>query len=315
MGRLCWLPDRDSGLGIGAPGVAARSALPARDCLERRRTDARGSGERTQDTCDSRTGRWAGRESRSGPLGISASYGVPAAAVERAVESGMTYVYWGSIRTAAFAEALRHLAPARDRFMLAVQSYARARPGAHLERRARAQADRVRPRRRAAPWFLEPRHEPAHPRRRARLQRRGLVNFVAVSSHNRALAATLSASGDFDIVHLRYNAAHPGAERDCFPHLPAEDRPGMVSFTGTSWGQLLDPRSTRRPASARPRRATATASCSLIRTSTSARQGRHRPITSSRPSRRANWARCPKRSWPGCGASASEVRRRAWLKQ
>ncbi len=76
------------------------------------------------------------------------------------------------------------------------------------------------------------------------LQRRGLVNFVAVSTHNRVLAATLSASGDYDIVHLRYSAAHPGAERDVFPRLPAEGRPGVVSFTGTSWGQLLDSRLT-----------------------------------------------------------------------
>jgi aryl-alcohol dehydrogenase-like predicted oxidoreductase len=76
------------------------------------------------------------------------------------------------------------------------------------------------------------------------LQRRGLVNFVGVSSHNRAVAATLAASGDFDIVHIRYNAAHPGAERDVFPQVPVENRPGIVSFTGTSWGQLLNPRFT-----------------------------------------------------------------------
>jgi predicted aldo/keto reductase-like oxidoreductase len=78
------------------------------------------------------------------------------------------------------------------------------------------------------------------------LQRRGLVNFLAVSSHNRPVAAALAASGAYDIVHLRYNAAHPGAERDFFPHMPAENRPGIVAFTGTSWGQLLNPRYTPR---------------------------------------------------------------------
>ena len=40
-------------------------------------------------------------------------------------------------------------------------------------------------------------------------------------------------------MHFRYNAAHPGAEKDIFPHLPAANRPGLVSFTATSWGQLL----------------------------------------------------------------------------
>jgi aryl-alcohol dehydrogenase-like predicted oxidoreductase len=179
-----------------------------------------------------------------GPLGISASYGVPAAAVERAVDAGMTYVYWGSMRTAAFAEALRRLAPVRDRFTLVLQSYARIGPALSwsVERALRLigydHADVLL----LGYWNrgMRPRMLDA-----ARtLQRRGLVNFVAVSSHNRPMAASLAASGDFDIVHLRYNAAHPGAESDFFPRLPADGRPGVVAFTGTSWGQLLNPRYT-----------------------------------------------------------------------
>jgi aryl-alcohol dehydrogenase-like predicted oxidoreductase len=115
-----------------------------------------------------------------GPLGISASYGVPAEAVERAVEAGMTYVYWGSMRTAAFAEALRHLAPKRDRFTLVVQSYARLGPvltwsvERALKRVGYEHADVLL----LGYWNrgLRPRMLDA-----ARtLQRRGLVNFVAV---------------------------------------------------------------------------------------------------------------------------------------
>ena len=45
---------------------------------------------------------------------------------------------------------------------------------------------------------------------------------------------------EFDVLHVRYNAIHRGAERDIFPHLPPrESRPGMVVFTATSWRQLL----------------------------------------------------------------------------
>src|SRR5512143_468288 len=58
-----------------------------------------------------------------GALGISASYGVPASAVERAFDAGMNYVYWGSLRTRAFGEAIRRLAPRRDRMVLVLQSY------------------------------------------------------------------------------------------------------------------------------------------------------------------------------------------------
>jgi aryl-alcohol dehydrogenase-like predicted oxidoreductase len=179
-----------------------------------------------------------------GPLGISASYGVPAAAVEGAVEAGMTYVYWGSMRTPAFAEALRHLAPKRDAFTLVVQSYARFGSALawSVERALRRvgydHADVL------LLGFWNAGMRPRILDAARTLQRRGLVNFVAVSSHNRPVAAALAASGEFAIVPLRYSAAHPGAERDVFPKLPAENRPGIVSFTGTSWGQLMNPKYT-----------------------------------------------------------------------
>jgi aryl-alcohol dehydrogenase-like predicted oxidoreductase len=179
-----------------------------------------------------------------GPLGIGASYGVPAAAVERAVESGMNYVYWGSLRTDAFAEALRRLAPARDRLVFVVQSYSRfpswltGSVERALRRVGYEHADVL-----LLGYWNGPVSRRVLEAART-LQRRGLVNCVAVSGHNRGALGRLAASGDFDAVHVRYNAAHAGAERDFFPHVPAENRPGVVSFTGTSRGQLLDPRRT-----------------------------------------------------------------------
>ena len=68
--------------------------------------------------------------------------------------------------------------------------------------------------------------------------RRGLARFLAVSTHRRTLVPRLAIYDDFDIVHFRYNAAHPGAEKEIFPLLPPHKRPGMVAFTATSWGQL-----------------------------------------------------------------------------
>jgi predicted aldo/keto reductase-like oxidoreductase len=249
-----------------------------------------------------------------GPLGISASYGVPAAAVERAVEGGMTYVYWGSLRTRAFADALRQLAPRRDRFTLVVQSYARIAPALtwSVERALRRvhydHADvlllghwngGVRPR------ILE---------EARRLQRRGLVNFLAVSSHNRPLAAELAASGEFDVVHLRYNAAHPGAERDVFPNLPAENRPGIVAFTGTSWGQLLNPKYTppgeRTPTAADCYRfALSHATVDVCATGPAA--AAH--VADAIAAREAGPLSDEERAW--MRRVGAEVRRRAWLKQ
>jgi hypothetical protein len=43
--------------------------------------------------------------------------------VERAFEQGVNYLYWGSVRRGGFREALRHLAPQRERFVLVLQSF------------------------------------------------------------------------------------------------------------------------------------------------------------------------------------------------
>ena len=72
----------------------------------------------------------------------------------------------------------------------------------------------------------------------------GKVRFLAMSGHNRTTHGKVAAMTDtpIDILMVRYNAAHTGAERDVFPHLPAERRPGVTSYTATRWGQLLKQR-------------------------------------------------------------------------
>ena len=71
------------------------------------------------------------------------------------------------------------------------------------------------------------------------LKGKGMVNYLALSGHNRKLFPRLREEGLFDIFQVRYNAANSGAEKDLFPFVGGEDRPGMVSFTATRWGQLL----------------------------------------------------------------------------
>jgi aryl-alcohol dehydrogenase-like predicted oxidoreductase len=174
-----------------------------------------------------------------GRLGVAASYGVPGEAVERAFEQGVNYLYWGSMRSATFGDALRRLAPRRERLVLVVQSYSRLAGylGRSFESALRAlhfdYADFL---------LLGMWNRPVSPRildAARRLKARGLVRFLAVSTHKRRLAPGIAAGSDFDVIHFRYNAAHPGAEQDIFPYLPDENRPGMVAFTATSWGQLI----------------------------------------------------------------------------
>jgi aryl-alcohol dehydrogenase-like predicted oxidoreductase len=177
-----------------------------------------------------------------GPLGVAASYGVPAEAVERAFEQGVNYLYWGSIRRKAFGDAVRRLAPQRERFVLAVQSYSRM---ASLMVWSAERALRSLRLDYADVLLLGMWNKPVPPRildAARRLKQRGLVRFLAVSTHKRTLAPALAR--DFDILHFRYNAAHPGAERDIFPFLSGANRPGMVSYTATSWGRLMNPKKT-----------------------------------------------------------------------
>jgi aryl-alcohol dehydrogenase-like predicted oxidoreductase len=66
----------------------------------------------------------------------------------------------------------------------------------------------------------------------------GRVRAIAVSCHDRKFAGELAARGVVDVLMIRYNAAHPGAERDIFPHVCAHGI-GVVSYTATRWGRLL----------------------------------------------------------------------------
>lgn len=174
-----------------------------------------------------------------GRLGIAASYGVPGEALERAFERGVNYIFWGSRRTASFGAGLQHLRPQRERIVLVIESYTRvaALLSWSLERALRALSYDY-----ADVLLLGLWNKPVPPRildAARQLKARGRVRYLAVSTHRRTLVPEIAAGHDFDIVHFRYNAAHPGAEKDIFPHLPGANRPGLVAFTATSWGQLV----------------------------------------------------------------------------
>jgi aryl-alcohol dehydrogenase-like predicted oxidoreductase len=175
-------------------------------------------------------------------LGVAASYGVPGDAVERAFDRGVNYLYWGSMRTTAFGNALRNLASRRDRFVLVIQSYSRL--AGYLER-SLEKALRTLSFDYADFLLLGMWNRPVSPRildAARRLKDRGLTRFLAVSTHQRRRAPEIATGSDFDVIHFRYNAAHPGAEQDIFPHF-APNWPGLVAFTATSWGQLLGKKS------------------------------------------------------------------------
>jgi aryl-alcohol dehydrogenase-like predicted oxidoreductase len=71
-----------------------------------------------------------------------------------------------------------------------------------------------------------------------RLKEEGKVRALGASIHDRPRAGRLAEDSILDVLMIRYNAAHPGAERDVFPHL-ARRRPAVVAYTATSWRKLL----------------------------------------------------------------------------
>jgi aryl-alcohol dehydrogenase-like predicted oxidoreductase len=177
-----------------------------------------------------------------GRLGVASSYGVPAAAVEKAFENGVNYFYWGTRRRDGFGQAIRHLAPQRDRFVFVVQSYSRianliawslerALGALHLDH-----ADIL-----LLGLWNKPVPERVMEAAR-QVKDRGLARFIGISSHNRPLIKRFISEEQFDVVHFRYNAAHTGAESDIFPYLADHHRPGTVSYTATSWKQLMNSR-------------------------------------------------------------------------
>ncbi len=72
----------------------------------------------------------------------------------------------------------------------------------------------------------------------SRLREEGKVRALGVSIHDRPRAGILAEESILDLLMIRYNAAHPGAETEVFPHL-APRRPAVVAYTATAWRKLL----------------------------------------------------------------------------
>src|SRR5262249_17520370 len=87
-----------------------------------------------------------------------------------------------------------------------------------------------------ARWYAGGRTWPAM----ARLKQEGKAAALGVSCHDRPLARALVDELELDVLMIRYNAAHRGAESEIFATLGAR-RPGVVASTATRWGKLLPP--------------------------------------------------------------------------
>lgn len=69
-------------------------------------------------------------------------------------------------------------------------------------------------------------------------RRDGRVRMIGLTSHQRELAARIAATGLIDLLMIRYNAAHRGAERQIFPVTMTRAMP-VVAYTALRWQALL----------------------------------------------------------------------------
>ncbi len=183
-----------------------------------------------------RTGLMVGR------LGLAGSYGAPARAYTAAFEKGCNYFYSGSGRKRSqMKEAVKTLVAQghRHQMVICVQTYARFGLMTQILFQQALNAMGID----HADILMLGWHNRAPGNRlmdfALSMKEKGLVRFIGMSGHNRKMFSDLVPDRRFDLFQIRYNPAHRGAEKDCFPAFERENRPGLVTYTATRWGQLL----------------------------------------------------------------------------
>lgn len=178
-----------------------------------------------------------------GRLGLAASYGAPAQAFEEAFDKGCNYFYLGSGRhRSGMKTAIRNLCRQghREKLVISIQTYARFGVMTRFLFQQALKSLKID----YADALILGWHN-SRPSSRLidfaqQMKAQGLCRFIGMSGHTRSLFPKLAQENIFDLFHIRYNPAHRGAEKDCFPLIDVRPEPGIVSYTATRWGQLLN---------------------------------------------------------------------------
>jgi aryl-alcohol dehydrogenase-like predicted oxidoreductase len=174
-------------------------------------------------------------------VGVAASFGLDEAGIEAAFERGLQYVFWNPTARKLSA-VLRRMGPSRrEKLVIATGPTLGFTAGA-VRRRVECSLRVLRS------DYLDVLQlywlgyisaaRPAVLEEMQRLLEEGKVRVLGAPIHHRVPAGELARSGPLGLLMVRYNAAHPSAESDIFPHLEPR-RPGVVAYTATSWTRLL----------------------------------------------------------------------------
>jgi aryl-alcohol dehydrogenase-like predicted oxidoreductase len=175
-------------------------------------------------------------------LGIATNYGISGDDFDHAVARGVNYVFWTSLRSGSVTPALSR-ALKRDRSRLVVATGPTIGWFAGNYRRSvermlkKLDTDYIDVFQ--LMWMgVASAYTESTLAELERLKREGKIRAIGTSIHDRERAGKLAVSSPIDLFMIRYNAAHPGAERDIFPHLAARN-PSIVAYTATAWRKLL----------------------------------------------------------------------------
>ena len=175
-------------------------------------------------------------------LGFSASYRPGRRTVHKAIDSGLNLFFGFGIDTQMTAVMRDVLKTNRERVVLATGAYNLIVGHPNLRRSLEKRLKQFGTDYIDLFLFLGVMKEKEFPenvrQELLRFKEEGKVRAVGISTHNRTFAGRLAAEGALDVLMIRYNAAHRGAEQDIFPHLQ-EHNPGLISYTATRWTYLI----------------------------------------------------------------------------
>ena len=176
------------------------------------------------------------------PLGLATNYGLDGRGFAKALDHGVNYIFWTALRSGDITPVLvEKLKADRERYVIATGPTVGWFGGSY--RRGVEKALKT-----LKVDYLDVFHlfwlgvasalTEGTMSELQKLKEEGKIRAIGTSIHDRERAGRLAEDSPIDLFMIRYNAAHPGAERDIFPHL-AKRNPSLVAYTATSWRKLL----------------------------------------------------------------------------
>jgi predicted aldo/keto reductase-like oxidoreductase len=179
-------------------------------------------------------------------LGLAsyAATAITAADIHHALDRGVNFLNWAGDED-VYSRTIAQLGPRREQVVVCVQFAARTAADADAELRsvlAALGSDYVDV---LTFYYVE-----EHPEWQQIIgpggaldycreaQYAGQVRLIGLTSHQRPLDTRMARSGLLDLLMIRYNAAHRGAEVEIFPATDFLELP-VVAYTCLRWGALL----------------------------------------------------------------------------